>query len=236
MKRRMLTLTLLGLALACSERAAAPTEPAVTTDPVPDTEPPPPESSARGAMEALAREVALAMGSDAFRTELRQRLDQSPLREHKLPAAEFLMASQPALAQAALVSPVDPAAVSSLAGSTIPAPSCTSPYRVTGRRGPAVLMSWSLPQWMTKTHLWRSIPRGAAIGSTHGNHPRFRCWPWSHERRTSPESYPPSAPSRSAASRAVVAVRRGAVPADPDCLPARSRSPTRNSWELLRVG
>lgn len=121
MKRRMLTLTLLGLALACSERAATPTEPGVTTDPVPDTEPPPPETSARGAMEALAREVALAMGSDAFRTELRQRLDQSPLREHKLPAAEFLMASQPALAQAALVSPVDPAAVSSLAGSTIPA-------------------------------------------------------------------------------------------------------------------
>ena len=116
MKRRMLTLTLLGLALACSERAGPPTEPEVTTDPVPDTEPPPPETSARGAMEALARQVALAMGSDAFRAELRQRLDQSPLVEHKLPAEEFLTASRPALAQAALVSQVDPAAVSSLAG------------------------------------------------------------------------------------------------------------------------
>ncbi len=121
MKRRMLTLTLLGLALACSERAGPPTEPGVTTDPVPDTEPPPPETSARGAMEGLARQVALAMGSDAFRAELRQRLDQSPLVEHKLPAEEFLTASRPTLAQAALVSQVDPAAVSSLAGRTIPA-------------------------------------------------------------------------------------------------------------------
>jgi len=117
----MLTLTLLGLALACSERAAPPTEPDVTTDPVPDTEPPPPETSARGALEALARQVALALGSDAFRAELRQQLDLSPLREHKLPAAEFLSASQPALAQAALVSAADPGAITSLAGGAIPA-------------------------------------------------------------------------------------------------------------------
>ena len=121
MKRRMLTLTLLGLALACSERAAPPTEPDITTDPVPDAEPPPPETSARGALEALARQLALALGSDAFRAELRQQLDLSPLREHKLPAAEFLAASRPVLAQAALVSAADPGAITSLAGSTIPA-------------------------------------------------------------------------------------------------------------------
>lgn len=121
MKHRMLTLALLGLALACSERAAPPTEPDVTTDPVPDNEPAPPETSERGAMEALARQVALALGSDAFRAELRLRLDLSPLREHKLPAAEFLAASRTALAQAALVSAVDPGAITSLVGGTIPA-------------------------------------------------------------------------------------------------------------------
>ena len=121
MKRRMLTLTLLGLALACSERAAPPTEPDVSADPVPDNEPGPPETSERGVMEALARQVALAMGSDAFRAELRQQLELSPLREHKLPAAEFLAARQPLLAQAALVSAVDPGAIISLAGRTIPA-------------------------------------------------------------------------------------------------------------------
>ncbi len=121
MKRRMLTLTLLGLALACSEQAGPPTEPDVTADPVPDNEPAAPETSERGALEALARQVALAMGSDVFRAELRQQLELSPVREHKLPAADFLAARQPLLAQAALVSAVDPGIVTSLTGRTIPA-------------------------------------------------------------------------------------------------------------------
>ena len=64
MSRRILPLaTLLALSLACSERATPPTDPGQTPTLPDQPEAPAPESPEQAALEALAREVALALAS-----------------------------------------------------------------------------------------------------------------------------------------------------------------------------
>src|SRR5689334_24429396 len=87
---RVAALALLLLALACSEHppATAPSAPDLKVTPPPL----PPAASARSDAEQLARSMALALGDAAFRAHVKQQLDRSPFREHKLPFQRFLAA------------------------------------------------------------------------------------------------------------------------------------------------
>ena len=98
MSRRMLAFTaLLALAVACSEQATPPTVPAIPGSPpapTPSSGDLPPEQAA---LEGLAREIALAMGREEFRHRVRQQLETSPFREHKVHLQETLLGNAAAL-------------------------------------------------------------------------------------------------------------------------------------------
>ena len=83
---RVAALALLLVALACSERAP------VTAPSGPDRVAPASVTSTAPAAEQLARSMALALGDPAFRAHVKQQLDRSPFREHKLPFQRFLAA------------------------------------------------------------------------------------------------------------------------------------------------
>ncbi len=122
MSRRILPLaTLLALSLACSERATPPTDPGQTPTLPDQPEAPAPESPEQAALEALAREVALALASPEFRARVRQQLDQSPFREHKIHVRETLLGQPAALQQALQSSVVEPSSLTALAEGAIPA-------------------------------------------------------------------------------------------------------------------
>ncbi len=100
---RRLHLTTLALlaagAAGCGDRAdPGPTEPGTTTrapelpraglPPRPRVAPPAPAS--RAAQERLARRLALALAEPGFRAYVKNALDRSPVREHKLHLQHFL--------------------------------------------------------------------------------------------------------------------------------------------------
>ena len=122
MSRRIVPLaTLLMVTLACSERATPPTDP-VPRPAFPNQPDSPPDTPAgQAAMEALAREVALALGSPEFRARVRQQLDASPFREHKIHVRETLLGQPAALQQALGAGPVGPSSLTTLAEEAIPA-------------------------------------------------------------------------------------------------------------------
>ena len=83
---RVAALAFLLVALACSERPST-TGPAASNRATAPAETP----TVSGA-EQLARSMALALGDPAFRAHVKQQLDRSPFREHKLPFQHFLAA------------------------------------------------------------------------------------------------------------------------------------------------
>jgi hypothetical protein len=96
-RTRVVPLVLLAALAACGERTAAPTaadEPglsaAKTAAPEPD----------RQRLEQLARRLARALSDPAFRLRLKQDLDRSPMREHKLHFQRLVTAgARPAAAE-----------------------------------------------------------------------------------------------------------------------------------------
>jgi hypothetical protein len=83
---RVAALAFLLVALACTER------PSTTGPAAPNRAAIPSASSGASAAEQLARSMALALGDPAFRAHVKQQLDRSPFREHKLPFQRFLAA------------------------------------------------------------------------------------------------------------------------------------------------
>jgi hypothetical protein len=83
---RVAALAFLLVALACSER------PSTTAPAAPNRAPVPAGSPTLSGAEQLARSMALALGDPAFRAHVKQQLDRSPFREHKLPFQRFLAA------------------------------------------------------------------------------------------------------------------------------------------------
>ena len=83
---RVAALAFLLVALACSERPSTTGPAASNRTAVPSAGP------GASAAEQLARSMALALGDPAFRAHVKQQLDRSPFREHKLPFQRFLVA------------------------------------------------------------------------------------------------------------------------------------------------
>lgn len=110
-RTRVVPLALLAALAACGERTAAPTaadEPglsaAKTAAPEPD----------RDRLEQLARRLARALSDPAFRLRLKQDLDRSPVREHKLHFQRLVTAgARPAAAEIARATGAPSAAVTS---------------------------------------------------------------------------------------------------------------------------
>lgn len=110
-RTRVAPLVLLAALAACGERTAAPTaaedaglSAAKAAAPEPD----------RQRLEQLARRLARALSDPAFRLRLKQDLDRSPVREHKLHFQRLVTAgSRPAAAEIARATGASAAAVSS---------------------------------------------------------------------------------------------------------------------------
>jgi hypothetical protein len=83
---RVAALAFLLVALACSEHPSTTGPAASNRTAVPSAGP------GASAAEQLARSMALALGDPAFRAHVKQQLDRSPFREHKLPLQRFLAA------------------------------------------------------------------------------------------------------------------------------------------------
>src|SRR5690349_10433946 len=83
---RVAALAFLLVALACSER------PSTTGPAAPNRAAIPSAGPGASAAELLARSMALALGDAAFRAHVKQQLDRSSFREHKLPFQRFLAA------------------------------------------------------------------------------------------------------------------------------------------------
>ena len=83
---RVAALAFLLVALACSER------PSTTGPAAPNRAAIPSAGPGASAAEQLARSMALALGDPAFRAHVKQQLDRSSFREHKLPFQRFLAA------------------------------------------------------------------------------------------------------------------------------------------------
>ena len=83
---RVAALAFLLVALACSER------PSTTGPAAPNRAATPSAGPGASAAEQLARSMALALGDPAFRAHVKQQLDRSSFREHKLPFQRFLAA------------------------------------------------------------------------------------------------------------------------------------------------
>ena len=83
---RVAALALLLVALACSERPSTTGPAASNRTAVPSAGP------GASAAEQLARSMALALGDAAFRAHVKQQLDRSSFREHKVPFQRFLAA------------------------------------------------------------------------------------------------------------------------------------------------
>jgi hypothetical protein len=83
---RVAALAFLLVALACSER------PSTTGPAAPNSAMVPAGTPTVSGAEQLARSMALALGDPAFRAHVKQQLDRSPFREHKLPFQPFLAA------------------------------------------------------------------------------------------------------------------------------------------------
>lgn len=110
-RTRVVPLVLLAALAACGERTAAPTaaedaglSAARTAAPEPD----------RQQLEQLARGLARALSDPAFRLRLKQDLDRSPVREHKLHFQRLVTAgARPAAAEIARATGVPSSAVTS---------------------------------------------------------------------------------------------------------------------------
>ena len=101
----------LGAFIACTDRPAVTASPAAASPPSGASQPP----------EALARAVALALRDAAFRGYMKEQLDGSPYREHKLQFQHFLAADGGRAAQlVARHSGVAPAEVARAAEQAIP--------------------------------------------------------------------------------------------------------------------
>ena len=125
MSRRILPLAaLVAVALACSERATPPTDPGPgpgAGSTLPDQPPPADVPAEQAALEALAREVALALGGAEFRARVREQLDRSPFREQKVHVQETLLGNPAALQQALVSTQVATSRLLALADRATPA-------------------------------------------------------------------------------------------------------------------